>query len=982
MYSVRPLGINIKDNDWDVPDGSLQESINMQWRDGSFKPIPERIISDIDASWYKSIIFHKVGDENQINVIGFYQGGTAKYLAFDIADYLAGTVNGNNKLFWFGTILNGVYTPKETPFGIDVTRTTGMSFTILNGLIYFMGDGSSELEQYYLKVEFDEATSTYKVYDMYKWKSLIPFFPFQTDITLLAPKNTKQAFSQCGIVLIRFAIVLKSGEVVLHSPIYGYLLYGINRSTEALKKGDIIENIHAFVNLNLSFLDATLFDEEVSAINVYASTPDYESKFLQDYSDEYSIAYLIKQTDIKGKLAKKAEEPFYLVKTINAPTTTEKLLLTVGSFDSDIALPENTAYTYSRVDIATVAAGEIMPVDNFTYHKIYGKITSYNGRLVVKRPTTVLSGGHIRALARVGLNSDQAFSMITEDGTLSGISYAIDKAIEFSTTGIYTRGILSYPDVRANLVGANDSTGENIRLFKCRKNTAHNLSCNFEIFSAAEKYISFVVDPDDSSKLRSITDYCIYIVYDNSVNTTGGEQVFYNVPPEQVDGRLIFEVPDKINLTLPTYARIPHETIYEQDTDYTVDNDGTGGKGRFIFNVAPVGELDLWYYSTIELIDNPEIPVATPSVTDANVKYTSENRIQFSQSGEFKVWPAINSYRIGEGKVMNLGLGSVNPSDSFVISPIIVGTSDGIYTINLDPTGNNFISSITKTANIPFLSEEILEIDNNILFVSDQGLMVFSNGDFQNLTKDYFPQQGNGNFKLQESIYTNYNVLTSSFFGSNGNPYKFEDVVTYLKGALMAYDSRRGNIWLCNPDYTFSLVYNSDTKQWGMSTLVFAEKQELFSVIETETEEIYSRYTIKAKSNSNLLILSGEDLSKEVFYHILTRPIKFGAPDEYNILTRMFVRTLLARSTTNGYFALGLWGQQDVNMYKKSIPITAKKDNRVDVYPGNIRQHLPIGCRKGKYKSVTVLQAGKTLPESYISSFDFDVFKVDNQKMR
>lgn len=987
MYSVKPLGLNIKDNDRDVLDGSLQESINMQWRDGSFKPIPERIITEINVTGYRNIILHKVGDENTINVLGFKAvAGSKHFLAYDLAGYLGGDVVGGYVLEWFGTITNGTYV-SQTAIQIPFVMTPGMSYVILNGICYFMGNGLSEEEQYFVRIEFDEVNSEYKTYDMYAWKSLIPFYPYQSDVVLSAPNKTYNAFSQCGLVLIRFALVLKSGEVVLHSPIYGYLMYGINRSTETFKKDDVIKNIHSLINLDLSFADMDLFDQEISAINVYASTPDYESKFLQDYTDTYNIAYLFKLSDIKGKLSKKAEEPFYLVKTINAPTSSEKLLLTVGSFDTDIVLPDEGTRTYSRVDIASIADGEIMPVDNFSYHKLYGKITSYNGRLVVKRPTTVLSGGHIRALARLSVGSDQAFSMITEDGTLNGVSYAIDKAIEYFGAKVYTRGILSYPDARASLVGANNLTGEDIRLFKCRKNTAHNMSCNFDISDAGEKYISFVVDPGDASKLKSTTDYCIYITYDNTVNTDSAGTVTYDVPVE--DLALTVYVPDVIDLTKPITALtkkyweeidrlLPWE--YEPE-EYSVDNGGPGGTGRFVFTFAPQEFLKLTYVSAgVPIV--PDVPVVAPSVLDANTKYSSENRVQFSQAGEFKVWPAINSYRIGEGKVMSLGIGSVNPSESQVISPIIIGTTDGTYTVNLDPMGNNFIASITRSKNIPFISEEILEIDNDILFISDQGLMVYSNGDFQNLTAQYFPQQGDGDYPSQDNVFSGYNLLTSDFFGGAGNPYVFDDIVNYMKGAIMAYDGRRKNVWCSNPSRNFSLVYNLDTKQWGMSTIVLSEKQELFSIMNTEYGDIYSRYLVRKAGEANLLILSGEDLTKEVFYHILTRPIKFQNIDEYKVLPRMISRTLLLRNSISGYVSIGLWGTQEVNKYKKSIPLAVKKDDRNAVFPNNMRYHLPVDCRKGKYKTITVLQAGKSLPESYISSFDFDIYLVDNTKMR
>lgn len=909
MYSVKPIGINLKDNDRDAPDGSLQESINMQWRDGAFKPIPERIISEIDAYGYVNIIFHKVSDENTINVLGFNKGYVSNaFLAFNLGGYLGGTNSSDGTLEWFGTITDGVFTTKPT-VQIPFILTNGMSFTILNGLIYFMGDGSSPEERYYLKLEFNEAKQEYTIYDMYAWKSLIPFYPTQGNVKLIADKKTYALSTQCGILLHRFTIVLKTGEEVLHSPIYASYIYGFNRSESNIENvGATITNIHSMINLDLSFLNNTLFEQEVSCINVYAAVPFYKSEIPKGAKPIYAtpnrgILFLANGNTLKGEAQKMAEMPFYLVKTIEK-TTNERLLLTVGPMDTDItfqktvSIPEDPVIVYTAVDIKTIAAGSVMPVDNFSYHKVYGKIGSYNGRLLVKRPTTVLSDGHLRSISITNNPSKVAARVNSDDGivmignTINDNTHTIDKSMQtvFVSAAYQTlcRGIMSYPDIGASNAGFGDYSN-GIRLFKLRKNKIHNMACAFNFSLGGTNTIS--------------------------INNNG----------------------NYIEFTSRYYCTIAYP------------------------------EYDELYTNT-----NPE----------EKIFYSSDNRLQFAQAGEFKVWPAINSYRVGEGRVMNIGTGSVNPSESQVISPIIVGTSDGIYTVNLDPMGNNFIASITKTKNIPMISEEILEIDQNILFVSDLGLMVFSNGDIQNLTAAFFPQQGNGNFLEQETIYPDYDILTSEFFGNSGNPYELDDIVTYMKGALLAFDGRRNNVWCSNPAYNFSLIYSLETQQWSMSTLVFNEKQELFSIINTSNAEIYSRFMVKSPSTHNLLILSGEDSTKGVYYHILTRPIKFGNTDDYKVLPRMVSRSLLVREDTIGYISLGLWGQQEVNMYKKSIPLAIKKDSRNITFPDGKRYHIPVDCRKGKYKTITVLQAGYALPESYISSFDFDIFLVDNTKMR
>lgn len=79
-----------------------------------------------------------------------------------------------------------------------------------------------------------------------------------------------------------------------------------------------------------------------------------------------------------------------------------------------------------------------------------------------------------------------------------------------------------------------------------------------------------------------------------STSTAGGAYTRYNVPIEQVDGRSVFEVPDRINLAKDTIA-VEGKFTHSPELDYTVDNAGAGGVGRFVFAVAPTEQLVLRY---------------------------------------------------------------------------------------------------------------------------------------------------------------------------------------------------------------------------------------------------------------------------------------------------------------------------------------------------------------------------------------------------
>lgn len=882
MYKVQPLGINTKDNDRNAKDGFLEKSINLQMRDGSMRPIPERLVSEINASEHSNIILHKVSDENQINVLG-YRTQTPIYLASDLSSYMGGTPIEFGNLEWFGKIVDGVYST-ITPVDLGVTRTDGLSFTILNGLIYMMGDGSSTTERYYLRLQFKDGDDEYEVKDMYAWKSLIPFYPIQGAINITATPNTINVLTQCGFILIRFAIAIKSGDVVLHSPIYVFSLVGLNRSDTDILIDTTIDNIHSFVNMNLEYLDDTLFEEEVSSINIYATTPYYESKLKTDYTTT-TTDLLVDSATIIQQIRIKSEEPFYLIKTISAPTD-DKMLLLIEPLDSDITYSE----TVSKVYMNTIAAGEVMPVDNYTYHKVFGEITSFGGRLVINSPTTVLSEGHIRSLATVDNISDVGFRLDSEDGKINGISYEIDKALEFNDVvtphQIRPRGVLSYPNISATTVGGSSAINGKLRLVKTSKNALHNLACAFDIFYAASNYLGISVISD----ILITSDYNITLIYNN------------------------FE----------------------------------------------------------------ETAISQPTVV---AKYSSENRAQFSDAGEFSVWPALNSYRIGEGKIMFVGANNVDPANSEIIAALAVGTTDGLYTINLDPSGNNFIASITRRASIPALSKEALQIGESVLFVSDKGLMAYNSGRFTNLTADYFPDHIRNT--VPENNLPNYSLLYNMVFDPSIFDFTMGDVVSYLKGAKLAYDGRRNTVWCSNPEKDFSLVFNIDYKMWGFSTFVFSEKLELFSSISTDYEDTYSYYLVRKNDfyDNNLYILSGENTEEEVSYLLLTRPMKLTSPDRYKKIKRMFSRCdLLKKEDGDGHFVFGIWGKQDLNERKMNLPISLVFS--MTAFNGNTRQDIPHGWSKGKYKAITIMQGGMGLPDSSIDMFEFDAVFVDDARLR
>lgn len=874
MYKVEPKGINIKDNDRNVPDGFFQECINLQQKDGTFKPIPARTTSGLPRG-YGKYIMHKVGDEDRVNVLEATTDGNL-YYGFYILD-------GN-------IISRGRTAIPDFPV---ITDFDSLSFTILNGIIYFM----SSSQKFYLKVQYNESYDTYETKDMYDWKSLIPYYPVSGTYTGSLPKgtDTRALKTICGIILIRFTLTLNTGEEVLHTPAYSYSLHSLNTGTTDFAKGTALDNIHTIVNTNLQFYDTGLFNERISSINVYACVPSYVSELDQTFAGSGRIV-LFNDDDEKGLIQKMSESPFYLIKTLNSPgtsTTDKALLLYAGNINQNL---DYGLTSYTKINMDTIATGEVMPIDNFTQHRLFGKITSNNGRLIISDTRTYLGMDYLTSLCTLPLNYSSSSSLYidTEDGELRQSLHIIHGSLYYNTSLgpiILSRGILSYPDIRAIYLGVEFNTSLPQQLYRLKANKKHNMAASYNFDRKDDRIDELVIGSFD-----------IVIQIQPSVSFLYGPG------------------------------------------DYTV--------ARNLYT--------------------------------EEISYTSNNRFQFSELGEFSIWPAINSYRVGNGKIKFVGNNSIDPSNSDYLAPLIIGSSDGVYTVNYDPSGISLIQSITKTANLPAISEKNVLIDQNLIYVSDKGLMVINNGTVTNITKDYFPEHGNGNFPPANDVYPNYNVLTNSFFGGP-NPYILDDIILYLKNALFAFDGRRNNVWCSNPDYDFSLIYNIETGLWSMGTFVFNEVIDFNSTLVRLNEEIYSRFLVKSKTNNSIYILSGESLNTTVYIHILTRPIKLNSPDQYKKIKRLISRCQLYKySISSAYFTFGLWGKQDLNKNKLNIPLVAYSDTNFPDYsdPNYIRQDIPIGNMMGKFKTFTILQGGFMLPETSIDGFEFEAIPVENNKLR
>ena len=421
----------------------------------------------------------------------------------------------------------------------------------------------------------------------------------------------------------------------------------------------------------------------------------------------------------------------------------------------------------------------------------------------------------------------------------------------------------------------------------------------------------FVKDDSGNKIVRHTADYTNeqipiakfrrHDVAGNKTPTDWGSHLFYpnsNAYKIRITEKYNYDTPDP---DAPDIDDIPVPEFPEIDNPDIDDNPDPGAKNaimpdieyvvnaRFEYNLEPHSFLngsfhyignDTHNFEVVKELSNLIPLYKAPIVSDPNKVYTSEINNPF-------FFPVTSINTIGTGEIYGISSAVKALSQGqFGQFPMYVFASDGVWALETSATGA-FVAKQPVTRDVCICPESITQLDGAVLFATDKGIMIIEGSNTTCISQDLDRDaQDLTAFPHLLDLLNKHNYPIPSV------DCNFKD---YVKNCRMVYDYTNQRIIVAKPNATYAYVYSMKSNTWGM-------------IESTIADSINSYPEAYAVDNKGALIDFSNPLIQQVKATLLTRPIKFGAPNDLKTIRTIVQRGLIERNDIKSI----LYGSRDL----------------------------------------------------------------------
>lgn len=381
--------------------------------------------------------------------------------------------------------------------------------------------------------------------------------------------------------------------------------------------------------------------------------------------------------------------------------------------------------------------------------------------------------------------------------------------------------------------------------------------------------------------------------------------------------------------------------------------------GGYAYNLVDLDKLNFAEHARTKLDE----------YSSENVLIDCSNRIKVSDAYFAYTFPLENTNVIGNGNIIGLARLSISMSnDSFGSYPLLVFTTEGIYSMEVDKTGSGAYASTPP----PFSREvcinknTICELDGAVLFASSKGLMIATaqgvqeflptlNGEPRHLPQDDKSTKGLGLKLYKDTINNSLSVQLTSCISQ-------DDFIEYLSDSntFITYASEKNNVIVYNG--TKPYCYWIDIPTRNVTKLPVGIKMDN----DNYPTELYV-------TNGNQIIefrhLSADGDVQCMFQ---SRPIKVdgGLKSHIRVVTRGYFNS----EDADKYAVLLVLGSYDGMHWQ---PIGAKQKK----FSGGFHD---LGCVVDRVSCeyIMVIVSGSLSPDSHIDGIELTKINKYNNKLR
>lgn len=331
------------------------------------------------------------------------------------------------------------------------------------------------------------------------------------------------------------------------------------------------------------------------------------------------------------------------------------------------------------------------------------------------------------------------------------------------------------------------------------------------------------------------------------------------------------------------------------------------------------------------------------SKVDGTMQYveSSPSLIKVSEAENPIVFPAKNSVQVGSAQVKALAANTIPISEGqFGEAPLYAFTDEGVWMLMI---GSNYEGTYQARQPVNRYvvtnADGILQIDNAVLYPTEQGIMLQSGSKTTCITASL---DGKGNpFQFTILPFGNEILQAKSIDDRQVGYVHFR---TFLEKAKMIYDYYDSRIILFNPNYAYAYVYSLRSEQWGTMESDFSD-----------TINVYPE-SLAVNGSNKIMNVYNPSVDEEARYILCTRPLGFGDKNSFKTVFDTIVR---------GYF-------DSYDKTKCSIAIYASNDLRQWYLVGS-GVYSRLRTLGSPYKYYRIALVGTLSADETISGFSSDI---------
>ncbi len=348
---------------------------------------------------------------------------------------------------------------------------------------------------------------------------------------------------------------------------------------------------------------------------------------------------------------------------------------------------------------------------------------------------------------------------------------------------------------------------------------------------------------------------------------------------------------------------------------------------------------------------------ATPDV-DNIVKIHDPNRLQLSEIENPFLWPAKNSYRIGEdksNKLIDLAVQSAPTSEGqFGEYPLVVFAQNGIYLVN-QGTGDVIYSNIINISRLK-ANEGVLGIDGAIMFTTADGLFILQGRETRELNR----------FLISNIIYATEHTDTPE------NPHgDTSGGLEFLQWVRFAWDNQHREIIINRYGEDYHYRFNPELN--------------MFFIASGSCDDFLIRKGsykgFKVSDENNIIIYdidSDDDSEDEVRIYFKTNPQLLTSADFKKI--QRLILYVDAVTEKDGYLNLFIFGGNIINSTTPYHQFMILQQNKVD--EENHPVHMITGRTPVSVRYFVLMLSGQVNKDSVIQHMEAEISSVLARKLR